>query len=114
MPSVRMVVATDLHGQILPFDYVHAKPFPGGLSKVSTFLKKQRQEAPTLFFDNGDAFQGSPLTFYAHRFFGNKVNPVVEAYNEMGLNGNRKTSKIPIAQCKHTRAAHWPNQMVTI
>lgn len=87
MPSVRMVVATDLHGQILPFDYVHAKPFAGGLSKVSTFLKKQRQEAPTLFFDNGDAFQGSPLTFYAHRFFGNKVNPVVEAYNEMGLNG---------------------------
>jgi len=85
LPSVRMVVATDLHGQILPFDYVHAKPFPGGLSKVSTFLKKQRQEAPTLFFDNGDAFQGSPLTFYAHRFFGNKVNPVVEAYNEMDL-----------------------------
>jgi len=40
LPSVRMVVATDLHGQILPFDYVHAKPFPGGLSKVSTFFKE--------------------------------------------------------------------------
>jgi 2',3'-cyclic-nucleotide 2'-phosphodiesterase/3'-nucleotidase len=85
--AVSIVVATDLHGQLLPFDYVHGKAFPGGLTKVSTFLKKQREKNPTLFFDNGDAFQGSPLTFYAHKFFGNKVNPVVEAYNELELNG---------------------------
>jgi len=49
LPSVRMVVATDLHGQILPFDYVHAKPFPGGLSKVSTFLKNNAGSTHVVF-----------------------------------------------------------------
>jgi 2',3'-cyclic-nucleotide 2'-phosphodiesterase/3'-nucleotidase len=59
---VRLLVTTDLHGYLLPWDYFTARPADRGLAKVATLIKRMRAEDPhALLIDVGDTIQGSTI-----------------------------------------------------
>lgn len=64
---LRVLATSDLHMQIMAFDYVKDRPSKdGSLAKLATLIKTARAEAlennmPCLLLDNGDTLQGTPL-----------------------------------------------------
>lgn len=64
---LRILATTDLHCNLLSYDYYTDKEDPGvGLSRLSSLIKDARRDAlavggATLLVDNGDALQGSPI-----------------------------------------------------
>ncbi|MFO1329033.1 MAG: bifunctional 2',3'-cyclic-nucleotide 2'-phosphodiesterase/3'-nucleotidase [Rubrivivax sp.] len=61
--DLRLLETTDVHMNLLAWDYYLDKPSDEtGLARTATLIKAARAEAPnTLLFDNGDLIQGSPL-----------------------------------------------------
>ncbi|HUQ91408.1 MAG TPA: 5'-nucleotidase C-terminal domain-containing protein [Bryobacteraceae bacterium] len=59
---ITVLVTTDLHGNIFPYDYFTAKPMERGLAKISTLIRQERERNPNnLLLDCGDTIQGAPL-----------------------------------------------------
>ena len=60
---VRILETTDVHVNLVNYDYYQDKPTDEyGLVKTATLIRQARAEARnTLLFDNGDLLQGSPL-----------------------------------------------------
>jgi 2',3'-cyclic-nucleotide 2'-phosphodiesterase/3'-nucleotidase len=97
--KLRIMETTDLHVNILPYDYYRdAKDDTVGLARTATIVKAAREEAKnSLLFDNGDMIQGSPLgDFVAYRRGMKKgdVHPMVAAMNvlnyDCGTLGNHE------------------------
>jgi 2',3'-cyclic-nucleotide 2'-phosphodiesterase / 3'-nucleotidase len=61
--KLRIMETTDLHMNLLAYDYYQDKPTDAfGMSRTATLIKQARGEAAnSLLFDNGDLIQGSPL-----------------------------------------------------
>ena len=86
--KLRILETTDLHVNILPYDYYRdAADDTVGLARTATIVKAARSEAKnSLLFDNGDLIQGSPLgDFVAYRRGMKKgdVHPMVAAMNTL-------------------------------
>jgi 2',3'-cyclic-nucleotide 2'-phosphodiesterase/3'-nucleotidase len=66
---LRILETTDVHMNLLGYDYYQDKPVQDyGLARTATLIRAARVEAPnTLLFDNGDLLQGSPLGDYVAR-----------------------------------------------
>ncbi|MDP1900976.1 MAG: bifunctional 2',3'-cyclic-nucleotide 2'-phosphodiesterase/3'-nucleotidase [Rubrivivax sp.] len=67
--KLRILETTDVHMNLLGYDYYQDKPVQDyGLDRTATLIKAARAEARnTLLFDNGDLLQGSPLGDYVAR-----------------------------------------------
>lgn len=61
--QLRVLGTTDVHMNLVPFDYYADKPTDEfGLARTATLIKAARAEVKnSLLFDNGDLIQGSPL-----------------------------------------------------
>lgn len=61
---LRILETTDVHANILPFDYFSGRDnVRYGLARTATLIHQARREAPNcLLFDNGDFLQGTPLS----------------------------------------------------
>lgn len=61
--GLRILATTDLHMNILPYDYVADTPLRRqGFAHTARLIHQARAEAPnTLLFDNGDFLHGSPV-----------------------------------------------------
>lgn len=60
--ELSVLVTTDLHGNIYPYDYFTAKPAERGLAKIATLITEERKRHPnSLLIDCGDTIQGAPL-----------------------------------------------------
>lgn len=65
---LRLLATTDLHMNLLSHDYYADRPDPFvGLTRTATLIHAARAEADAegrlvLLFDNGDAFQGTPMS----------------------------------------------------
>jgi 2',3'-cyclic-nucleotide 2'-phosphodiesterase/3'-nucleotidase len=60
--DLSLLVTTDLHGNIYPYDYFTAKPAERGLAKIGTLIAEQRKLHPnSILVDCGDTIQGAPL-----------------------------------------------------
>lgn len=64
--NVKIVETTDVHGNILPYDFMNNKDINYSLAHVSTYLKKARAESDVILLDNGDILQGTPFIYYSN------------------------------------------------
>src|ERR1700694_599744 len=59
---ISVLATTDLHGNLLPYDYYTARPVDRGLAKIAALIQDARSQNPnTLLIDCGDTIQGTPL-----------------------------------------------------
>ena len=66
-----LMATTDVHGHVLDWDYFQNAPYPAddalGLTRAATAIdavRAERGEESVVVLDNGDAIQGTPLTYY--------------------------------------------------
>jgi 2',3'-cyclic-nucleotide 2'-phosphodiesterase/3'-nucleotidase len=66
--KITLLATTDLHGNLLPYDYYTAQPADRGLAKIATLIRAARAENPNnILIDCGDTIQGTPLeSLYQH------------------------------------------------
>lgn len=66
--TIRILHTTDVHGNILGYDFVQDSCTPSGLARVSTYVAQVRKEYPTstLLFDGGDVLQGNAAVYYSN------------------------------------------------
>ncbi len=55
-----VLATTDLHGNLLPIDYVTDQPAARGLAKIATLIRETPHQ---LLIDCGDTIQGTPLEY---------------------------------------------------
>ena len=82
---VVILETTDVHGVILPYDFIEKKELKTSLASVYTYAKRTREENKTmLLLDAGDNLQGQPSVYYYN--FIDTVSPHInaEAMNFMG------------------------------
>jgi len=85
--DLRLLETTDLHSNMMDFDYYKDTPTEKfGLVRTATLINAARQEvANSVLVDNGDVIQGSPLGDYmaAKGLSPNEVHPVYQAMNSL-------------------------------
>lgn len=86
---LRIMETTDIHVNIMPYDYYADKPNDTlGLTRTATFIDKVRAEASnSMLIDNGDLLQGNPMGDYMAYEKGMKagdLHPVMKAMNALG------------------------------
>ena len=86
--KLRLLETSDLHVNVVPYDYYRDKPDDTvGLAKTASLVKAAMAEAKNaVLFDNGDLIQGSPLGDYVAYKKGLKpgdVHPMIAAMNEL-------------------------------
>lgn len=66
--TLRILHTTDVHGNILGYDFAQDSCTPSGLGRVSTYVAQVRSEYPTstLLFDGGDVLQGNAAVYYSN------------------------------------------------
>ena len=63
--SISIIETTDLHGVILPYDFIEKEKLNVSMASSDYYLKKTRLEKDvTLLLDNGDNLQGQPEVYY--------------------------------------------------
>ncbi len=92
--DVTFLATTDVHGHIYNWDYFLDQPYPAedalGLARVATIVegvRAEKGEDAVFLFDNGDAIQGTPLTYLAAvqpELLGLTGDPMAIAYNLLG------------------------------
>ncbi|MFJ5621775.1 bifunctional 2',3'-cyclic-nucleotide 2'-phosphodiesterase/3'-nucleotidase [Peribacillus loiseleuriae] len=87
--NLRIVETTDIHSNVMNYDYYQGSSTNEyGLTKAANLIKQVRAEADnSLLFDNGDLIQGSPLGDYVHNndlMKNGYVHPVYKAMNQLG------------------------------
>lgn len=78
-----ILATSDIHGYLFPTSYRNPDSSQLGLSKLATIIKRRRQEKQVLLIENGDFIQGSPLTFFYHKFAYNLHHPMITAANHL-------------------------------
>ncbi len=85
--DLRLLETTDLHSNMMDFDYYKDTPTEKfGLVRTATLINAARQQATnSVLVDNGDVIQGSPLGDYmaAKGLSPNEVHPVYKAMNSL-------------------------------
>ncbi len=81
------MATTDLHGHLLPHDYIKDQPTQGGgLAGLASLIADARAEAAaaqsgTLLLDNGDTFQGTPLATHLAKHPVTPDHPIISSLN---------------------------------
>ncbi|GEA49581.1 2',3'-cyclic-nucleotide 2'-phosphodiesterase [Vibrio inusitatus NBRC 102082] len=90
--DLRLMETTDLHGNMMPFDYFANKYEPSyGFARTALIIDDARSEVTnSMLFDNGDLIQGSPMADYIANQFAKdndylerNAHPVYKAMNLM-------------------------------
>lgn len=82
--TITILGTSDLHGNLMAWDYYANRPAEWGLSKVATLIKQERAANPNaLLIDNGDTIQGTPLTYYYNLIDRNSAHPMAATMNAL-------------------------------
>jgi 2',3'-cyclic-nucleotide 2'-phosphodiesterase/3'-nucleotidase len=93
--DLTLLATTDVHGNVLNWDYFANKPYPAGeelgMSRASTLINGVRNEKganSVLLVDNGDTIQGTPLTYYYAKqesiTDSGQTHPLAKTFNHLG------------------------------
>jgi len=83
--SITILETTDVHGVILPYDYIEKKKLDASLSSAYTYIKQVRNEKDiTVLLDNGDNLQGQPEVYYYNFIDTTVMHLGAEVMNYMG------------------------------
>lgn len=86
--KLRIIETTDIHTNVMDYDYYKDKPSQKiGLSRAATLVKQARSEVTnSVLVDNGDLIQGSPMGDYmaSKGVKLGDVHPVYKAMNQLG------------------------------
>jgi 2',3'-cyclic-nucleotide 2'-phosphodiesterase/3'-nucleotidase len=96
--ELTLMATTDVHGHVYDWDYFANAPYPAtgalGLTRVKTVVDEVRAERgadSVVVLDNGDAIQGTPLTYYyglgdgaAGVLDDTTTHPMAAAFNDIG------------------------------
>lgn len=64
-PMITVLETTDIHGVILPYDYIEKKDIDESLASAATYIKDVRRKAQNvILLDDGDNLQGQPEVYY--------------------------------------------------
>lgn len=90
---LRIMETTDIHVNVLPYDYYGDKPNDTmGLSRTATLIDAVRKEATnSMLVDNGDFLQGNPMGDFIAYERGMKegdLHPVIKAMNLLGYDAS--------------------------
>ncbi len=83
--NLTIIESTDIHGVILPYDFIEKENLNFSMASSFTYISKIRQEKDAvLLLDNGDNLQGQPEVYYYN--FIDTVSPhfLAEVMNFMG------------------------------
>src|ERR1035437_4841502 len=83
--SISIIETTDVHGVILPYDFIENEKLNVSMASSFDYIKQIRKKKDaTLLLDNGDNIQGQPEVYYYN--FIDTVQPhfVSEAMKYMG------------------------------
>jgi 2',3'-cyclic-nucleotide 2'-phosphodiesterase/3'-nucleotidase len=80
--KLTILETTDVHGVILPFDFVEKQPLDASLANAATYLRQLRDRNTNyLLLDNGDNLQGQP-----EEYFYNFIDTVSPHFNAEVMN----------------------------
>lgn len=85
--DLRVLETTDLHGNMMDFDYYKDKPTDKfGLVRTASLIEHARKQVTnSVLVDNGDIIQGSPMADYAaaNGLKAGDIHPVYKAMNTL-------------------------------
>ncbi|HHC6519251.1 TPA: 2',3'-cyclic-nucleotide 2'-phosphodiesterase [Vibrio parahaemolyticus] len=85
--KLRIIETTDIHTNVMDYDYYKDQPSQQiGLSRAATLVKQAKSEVEnSVLVDNGDLIQGSPMGDYmaAKGIQTGEVHPVYKAMNQL-------------------------------
>jgi 2',3'-cyclic-nucleotide 2'-phosphodiesterase/3'-nucleotidase len=83
---LRLLATTDLHSQLLSYDYYTNRPQYGfGLAQTAALIAEARAEVPgSVLLDNGDFLQGSALADIAALPRRRRRHPAIAAFGALG------------------------------
>nr|WP_301538882.1 metallophosphoesterase [Pseudogemmobacter hezensis] len=111
---MRLIATSDLHGQLLSYDYYANRKLPGsGLARIACLIRLAQEGAPaSLLLDNGDFLQGGALTEPAASRRGRRIHPAIQAFNTLGYDavalGNHEFDYGLSRLAEATGAANFP------
>lgn len=84
--KITILATTDIHGNILGYDYDKGESFnDSGMNRIYSYIKQVKSEnLNTLVVDNGDIIQGNTLTDEMYSNKKDEKHPVISAMNFMG------------------------------
>ncbi|MBA4321844.1 MAG: bifunctional metallophosphatase/5'-nucleotidase [Odoribacter sp.] len=83
--SISILETTDVHGVLLPYDFIEKQPLDASLASAATYIRQMRNKKTNiLLLDNGDNLQGQPEEYYYN--FIDTISPHfnAEVMNYMG------------------------------
>jgi 2',3'-cyclic-nucleotide 2'-phosphodiesterase/3'-nucleotidase len=82
--DISILETTDLHGVILPWDFIENEPLDASLAGTAGYVKELRSSENTVFLlDNGDNLQGQPAVYYYNYVDTTSPHIMSEAMNWM-------------------------------
>ena len=83
--NLKIIETSDVHGAIYPFDFTYGKETGGSLSRVMTYLNRERQKTDqeVILLDNGDILQGTPAVYYYNYEKTNETHLYAKVMNYM-------------------------------
>lgn len=83
--KLRIIETSDVHGSFFPYDFINRQPKRGGLARVSSYVKRLRDELGqnVILVDNGDILQGQPTCYYYNFIDMAATNVAAEVVNYM-------------------------------
>lgn len=87
--DVVILYTTDVHGNVLPFDFTKKAPAVSSLANASTVIKEVRKEfgKDLLLFDDGDLYQGTPSMYYYNYYSTEEMHLATRAVNYLQYDG---------------------------
>ena len=83
--TVTVLQTSDLHVNLLPWDYARAAEGSWGLARVATRIRQIRAATPNvLLLDGGDTIQGNPIGWLEARRPSGGAHPMAAAMNALG------------------------------